>query len=150
MIRRSLLTAGLAILGLSACAAKADDRLTLPADMTAQLARLKAQPKFLPDAMYTGYRSEEHRPAAAKLVDDLIDKLQTNLPQNPSRAFLKQAINDTYAWFELSDTEDRERCAIYLEEILTAVGIPAPDGDINAWLDPFDPLNLLHHPHLEN
>ncbi|ESQ93896.1 DUF4844 domain-containing protein [Asticcacaulis benevestitus] len=127
-----------------------DDALTLPADLDVRLMHLKAKTKFAPDDMYVGYLPEEHQPAAEKLINDLISKLQVELPKKPSKTYLKEQISDTYAWFDLSDTEDRERCILYLEQTLEAVGVPPSERAISKWLPPFDLTAMLAHPHLEN
>ncbi len=155
MKRRDLLMIMLVCLGtglssVTRSGEPVNDKLALPPDFDATLAKLLSKPKFEPDNTYTGYFPEEHRSAAAQLVNDLITRLRARLPSEPSRNYLKQQINDTYAWFELSDTEDRERCAIYLEAILQAAGLPPAESRIDAWLNPFDPATFASHPHLED
>ena len=131
--------------------------LTLPTDMDARLATLRKLPKFGPEEPspkmpvgYVGYLPEEHRPAAEARINALIDLVQADIRAHPDTAWLKQQINETFDWFELSDTEDRERCALYLEDVLKAVGVPAEHLDINDWLEPFDPASLGTKHHLED
>ncbi len=141
----------------SACQSAEEDNIKVAADAQARLAKLKSISKFGPEDPsaqlplgYVGYLPPNHRKAAEKLVNAFIDKVQAELKGTLSRAWLKHELNDTYDWFGLSDTEDRERCAFYLEQVLAAVGLPSAEQDINFWLTPFDPIALASHPHLEN
>ncbi len=116
--------------------------------MLSQLQGLKRQLTFGPsrDGTYTGVDDRMARAAADAAFADLIDRLVTELPRNPSKIFLLAEFRRTLSSLALTDTEDRERAAGYCERIMLVVGIKSSDGILNRWLygPIFGPLRALN------
>ena len=118
------------------------DSLNLPADVLERLQALRTQPKFVPfepsekfPLGYVGYLpAEEDRAEAESHLNDLISQITTGIKDHPSKAFVLQQFSQTFAYFQNSDTEDRERLCYYLEDIMDAVGMASSDGVINKWM----------------
>jgi len=98
-----------------------------------------AKKKFVADGLYTGVTNELVRKKCERLVNDLAKRLlarnEVPLSQQTVMADFKHTLNE----FELADTEDRERVAAYLEELMDILGIKSSDGLLNKWMYGIDP-----------
>jgi len=110
----------------------------------AKLADLKARPKFkeISGTIYNGMRPEHERQIAEAHLNDLIERLITELPNVPTKASVMHHFAETLALFPGQDTEDRERMCHYLEQIMDIFEIESSDGLLNRWLYGFDPTDL--------
>ncbi len=115
-----------------------NDRLALPDDALARLAKFRAEPKFGPEDIsaerplgYVGYLPPEERPAAEAALNSLIDRVMAIVKTNPRKSLVLNEFKSSFEFFRYSDTEDRERFCSYLEDIMDAVGMKSSDGVIN-------------------
>ena len=118
-----------------------DEKLNLPVDAMARLEALKNAPKFLPEAdgLYTGVHDASERLAAETVINAVIERVEKLL----SGAGTKKAVLNEFSLglsqITLSDTEDREQAALYMERIMDCVGMESSDGLLNTWMYGFDP-----------
>lgn len=113
-----------------------DEPIHVTPHMLFELNGLKDQLTFGPsrDGLYTGVYDPVARATADAAFSSLIDRLVTELPQNPSKKYLLGEFKRTLSSLTLSDTEDRERAAGYCERIMLTVGVKSSDGVLNGWL----------------
>ena len=115
---------------------KSDQILDITPAVLSTLAELEAREKYveLPGTIYNGLRPEAARQAAQQQINDLIARLRTALPANPSKKFVLTEFSKTMAQFTPADTEDREQLLRYLEEIMDIVSVASSDGLLNNWM----------------
>lgn len=99
-----------------------------------KLNELRARPKYVEDAGYTGMAPESDRLLAATQINALIDGLRDKVQGNPSKQFVLGEFSRTMSTFPGFDTEDREHFLGYLQEIMTILGIESSDGLLNGWM----------------
>lgn len=134
----SVATAG--CVGLAAIA-RDDEALRPPADAAQKLNALLAKPKFLaePAGLYTGVRDERQRRAAEATINEVIRSTLARLSKAPDKRLILGDFEAGLNRITLADTEDRERAAHYIEEIMECIGLESSDGLLNTWLYGFDP-----------
>jgi len=122
----------------------ADDvPLSVPESAQGDLAALKALKKFNPDGgLYNGISDPTKRHLAQAAINLTIDGISQGLNRHSNKAFiltnLKRCI-DFLEKLDLTDSEDREQAAKYLEKIMDAVGLDSSDGLLNNFVYGFDP-----------
>ena len=118
-----------------------DEKLNLPANAMACLGVLKSAPKFLaePDGLYTGVHDASERLAAEATINTVIERVEELLPGAPTKGAVLREFSLGLSRITLSDTEDREQAALYMEHIMDCVGMESSDGVLNTWMYGFDP-----------
>ena len=108
----------------------------MDAAMQANLAALKAQPKFVdePGTIYNGMRPEEMRQLTQARLNDLIERLMYGPGDLPAKRFALSQFAKSPTQFPGYDTEDRERMCRHLERIMEIVGIEHSGGLLARWL----------------
>ncbi len=113
-----------------------DQTLAVSPGTMQRLAELRAQPKYVdvPGTVYTGMRPESSRVIAEAQLNQLIDRLRSGLPSQPSKKFVLAEFAKTMAEFQSPEIEDREQLLRYLEEIMDILNIDSSGGLFNRWL----------------
>ncbi len=107
-----------------------------------ELLALRAETKFVAGIFYPGAPTEALRVDAEGQINQLIDRLLSNLASDSRKSFVMSEFRAAMERFEQTDTEERERFCGYLEQIMDATGIESSDGLLNSWLYGFDPNGL--------
>lgn len=123
-----------------------DQQLRIGDEQLAALRELRAQSKFheymAPPMHYPGAPNDAVRLEAQALVDGIIDELVATLPRQPRKSQVLATFKRRIAPAQFWDTEERERIAAYLDEIMTVAGMNGSNDLINVWLRGL-PYNLL-------
>jgi hypothetical protein len=119
-----------------ASTASPDQMLPVTPQMLKQLAALKPELNFGPDAKtyYTGVPDPVDRLAGDKAFSQLIDVLVSDLPKHSAKSFVLGQFKMALSKFSSVETEDRERAVSYCEKIMDVLGIANSDGVLNRWL----------------
>jgi hypothetical protein len=112
-----------------------DQELQVTASNIAALGQLRAQPKFLEDEklFYPGATGEATRLAHEALVNALIGDLESNSTRAPRKSYVLARFKAALTAAETWDSEDQDRLALYLVEIMGILGIESSNGLINVW-----------------
>jgi hypothetical protein len=118
-----------------------DEKLDLPADAMARLEDLRRAQKFVPevDGLYTGVHDASERLAAEATVNAVIERVEQLASGAPTKKAVLGEFSLGLSKITLSDTEDREQAALYMERIMDCVGMESSDGLLNTWMYGFDP-----------
>ena len=73
-----------------------------------------------------------------EILDQLVEKLQTDLTTNPTKLWVMQQFQNALVKVESEDTEARENFASHLEEIMDILGIESSDGLLNFYVNGFE------------
>ncbi len=98
-----------------------------------------AKKKFLPEPQYPGAATEPERVRLQALINALAARLQFLVNEPHPKPALMAAFEAAYQDFSLLETEDRERCLGYFEELMDIFGVESSDGLLNRLLYGFDP-----------
>jgi len=112
-----------------------DHSLTIAPETIAQLQLLHDRRKFVTEAdtLYGGAPTEQIRFQAEAPLNRLLERLISDLPQNPRKSFVLQCFKDTLREFNGFDTEEQERMLKYLEEIMDIVGVESSERLLTVW-----------------
>lgn len=112
-----------------------DQPLKITPEVLAKLQKLKEERKFSEDkkTFYPGAPSEAIRTSAQASVDAIIQSLVTELPANPRRSVVLGTFKRALAGLELHDSEERDQVLIYLERIMSIVGVTNSCELLNVW-----------------
>ncbi|HEY0647187.1 DUF4844 domain-containing protein [Phenylobacterium sp.] len=117
--------------------------LAPPADAIERLDELLVAPKFGPDgALYTGVSDPVVRRAAEAIINTAIAQVRDLLRSPTDSAAVLHIFRAGLQRLTLSDTEDRERAAIHVEEIMECIGLESSQGLLNEFVYGFEPGNL--------
>ncbi len=119
-----------------------DPVITFGESVHSELQALREEKKFVAEKFYPGAPTEALRAEAESQINQLIDRLLSNLTPDSRKSFVLSEFQASMARFEQTDTEERERFCGYLEQIMDATGIESSDGLLNSWLYGFDPNEL--------
>ena len=99
--------------------------------------------KFLAEPLYPGATNEATREKCQAVIDALAERL-IPLADAPvdQRTFAKE-LTQTMLDFGSADSEERERAASYVEEVMDILEIESSGGLLNMWAYGFDPAELL-------
>ena len=130
MKRRAFALAVPALVALAACSPStqrqsAEQPISVTPQVLASLSALRAQEKF---ADLPGRDPSIERARLQGFINELLDRLLKGLPANPRKSWVLGEMEPTVRSFYLEDTEARERCVDYLEQILHIVGIESANG----------------------
>lgn len=104
------------------------------------LIRLLNEKKYLPDGfVYTGALTELLRNRFEKELNDFIQRLINEDDNVKTNEQLLEVMRQFLYSSSLSDTEDREYLANYMEKILEAYCIGSSDGLLNEWMYGLNP-----------
>lgn len=119
-------------------------RLAITEATFSQLRGFRAEPKFHEDlpAFYPGAPNENIRERCELKLNGLLDRLIEGLPKNPTRNYVLKEFRSTLNLFEVEDSEERDRIALYLERIMVIVGVESSDGLLNKWRYGVDPSGI--------
>lgn len=107
------------------------------------LRKFIAKKKFVPEGLYSGVINELLRERCERLVNDLASRLLAKTEASRSQETVMAEFKRTLNEFGLPDTEDRERVATYLEELMDILGIKSSEGLLNKWMYGFDPTQSV-------
>lgn len=112
-----------------------DQRLNITHEVLAELKKLKAERKFVQDEVtfYPGAPSEAVRASAQASVDSIIQSLVTELPAHPRRSLVLGTFKRALARLERHDSEERDQIVVYLERIMSVVGVSNSGELLNVW-----------------
>ncbi|MGQ0711711.1 MAG: DUF4844 domain-containing protein [Rhodoferax sp.] len=102
-----------------------------------------AKKKFLPEQGYPGAINEAERARLQALIDALATRLQQLVNESNPKPVLLAAFEAAYSDFAYLDTEDRQRCLGYFEELMDIFGVQSSDGLLNRLMYGFDPQQSL-------
>ena len=100
---------------------------------------LKAERKFEESEFYPGAPDEATRKKCNNGINEMIEELVSELPNNPTKSLVLSLFTKHLQKFNGEDTEEREQAATYCENIMDILGIRSSDGDLNNWMYGFDP-----------
>ena len=89
--------------------------------------------------LYPGAPTEEVRAECEGRLNDLVDRLLRMLEADPRKAVALEEFRKVLPYFEMHDSEERDRVCSYLEQIMDILGIDSSDGLVNIWRYGFDP-----------
>lgn len=112
-----------------------DHELTVTPRMLEELQSLLSERKFAQHdpTFYPGAMNERSRAEAQLHVDRLLVTLIRELPQKPKRSFVMKSCKMAMANFDTIESEERDRFAHYLRELMNIVGVNAPGELLNVW-----------------
>lgn len=112
-----------------------DSELKVGPDVIARLAALQRERKFDADpaTFYPGARDEATRAGAQAMVDGVIASLIATLPTAPKRSTVLRTFKVALSTFKATDSEERDQCLVYLERIMTIVGVESSGELLNVW-----------------
>ena len=116
-----------------------DHTLILSPEALQGLSALQSEPKFHPEHLYPGARTEEVRRNAEAAINALLGRLRVGLPASPRKSYVLSECLDMLKAFEGKDTEEREQACTYCERVMELLGIESSDGLLDTWLYGFDP-----------
>ena len=131
------------LLGLWACEHQPEG-MTIPSNAEERLLSLQLEEKYVEDMqqLYPGISDPSMRPLLSGKVNAAIDDFLTICKKgNPTDATYLDAIHKGLARFEGVDldTEDRERTALYFQQLMDIVGLKSSAGALNTFIYGFDP-----------
>ena len=105
----------------------------LTAEERSALEAFIAEDKFVADGiLYAGIEPPEARPAAVAAINAIAHQLLK------AGRFSEEGFFDTalaaLQLFNLADTDDRERAATYVEQLMDILGIESSEGRLNSWM----------------
>ena len=112
-----------------------DHKLEITSETILKLQKFRDTKKFLPDSKlyYPGAPDEFIRAAEEMLINDLTDKIISEVTQNPKKSFILSLFKKTLIRFDLYNSEEMDRTCFYLQEIMTILGIKSSENLINLW-----------------
>jgi Domain of unknown function (DUF4844) len=112
-----------------------DHELKVTSEQIEQLRVLRMHRKFIyePGTLYSDAPNELERARAELPLNQLLDRLVVDLPQNPRKSFVMSAFKDALRQFNGFDTEEQERMGRYLVEIMDILGIESSNKLISVW-----------------
>ena len=112
-----------------------DQPLRITPEVLAELKKLKQERKFGEDkkTFYPGAPNEAIRASAQASVDAVIQSLATELPANPRRSVVLSTFKRALAGLEQHDSEERDQILIYLDRIMSIVGVTNSSELLNVW-----------------
>lgn len=131
------------LMGLWACDQQ-PETMTIPSNAEERLLSLQLEEKYVEDMkqLYPGISDPSMRPLLSEKVNAAIDDFLTiSKKGNPTDATYLDAIHKGLARFEglALDTEDRERTALYFQQLMDIVGLKSSEGALNTFIYGFDP-----------
>jgi hypothetical protein len=120
----------------TACGPKAQHPMNVSGTAIQKLQAFKAQPKFDPNAMYTGAWPAEVRPVLNAVLNQSADDFLAIAESSPTRERYLQAMSAGLARIEPDelDTEDRERVAEQYQNLMDIVGLQSSNGLLNTFV----------------
>ncbi|RYF94772.1 MAG: DUF4844 domain-containing protein [Caulobacteraceae bacterium] len=114
-----------------------------PADVIQRLDDLLATPKFAADGvLYSGIGDQVAREAAEAIVNAAIAKVRDIIGEPTNSTTVLEIFKAGLQRLDLMDTEDRERAACHIEEIMDCIGLESSQGLLNAFVYGFDVSDL--------
>lgn len=115
--------------------------LMITKDKLEKLQDLEQEKKFLEDMtrFYPGAPNEQIREEAEKRINDLLNVLISELPHNNNQDYIFTQFKLVMEQFNDADSEEKDRMLMYLEEIMTILGISTSNGILNEWRYGFNP-----------
>ncbi len=112
-----------------------DRTLSVSADTIARLTALRAERKFELDktTFYFGAPNEPTRASAQAAVDRVIATLIAELPASPRRSVVLRTFKASLSEFNIVESEERDQFLVYLERIMTIVGVESSGELFNVW-----------------
>lgn len=114
------------------------DRLTITKETIEALGQFRDERKFVPVFLYPGAPDEVTRVVCEDAINNIIERLSLELPNNPDKEVVVTVFKRHLEQFNNLDTEEREQAAGYCEAIMDILGIENSDGVLNNWLYGFD------------
>lgn len=100
-------------------------QLQITDESISTLKALRAEPKFLD---LPGTPAAEERRRLEPLINSLLDRPVSGVQEHPTDIWVLEQMDPTVDAFHLGDTEARERCLTYIEEVFNLLGIPNDRG----------------------
>lgn len=112
-----------------------DKVLDISPVVLSQLNSLKVERKFEFDksSLYFGAPNELARASAQAAVDSVIVSLMQELPRSPQRAVVLGVFKEALAEFKTLESEERDQFLVYLERIMSIVGVKDSGELFNVW-----------------
>ncbi|AZA80833.1 hypothetical protein C1637_11515 [Chryseobacterium lactis] len=100
------------------------------------LKKLKTEPKFVSNGLYTGLENKSNEKSLSDLLDNIIDDFSKGAENNFTDEQYQNLIKKSLMKFDSFnlDTEDREYICGYFEKIMDAIGLESSGGALNEWL----------------
>jgi len=121
--------------------------LAIPQQAEGELSRIKAIRKFEPDGIiYTGIIDPLKRSIAEAAINSAISNIASGIRSHPTKAFVLERFQRALSLIDaagVTDSEDREAVARYLEQVMDAVGVESSDGMLSNWVYGFDVSELF-------
>ncbi len=98
--------------------------------------------KFLAEPLYPGATNEATREKCQAAIDALAERLIPLADAAVDQRLFARELTQTMLDFGPADSEERERAASYVEEVMDILEIESSDGLLNMWALGFDPAEL--------
>ncbi len=99
--------------------------------------------KFVPEALYPGATNDGVRVHCQAVIDALAQRLMPLAGTSIDDELFKNELRQTILKFGATDSEELERGAGYVEEMMDILGIESSGGLLNMWAYGFDPSEFL-------
>lgn len=99
--------------------------------------------KFLAESLYPGATSEATRERCQAVIDALAERLIPLADAPVDQRLFAKELTQTMLDFGPADSEERERAASYVEEVMDILEVESSEGLLNTWVYGFDPAELL-------
>ena len=99
--------------------------------------------KFLAEPLYPGATNEATREKCQAVIDALAERLIPLADAPVDQRLFAKALTQTMLDFGPADSEERERAASYVEEVMDILEVESSGGLLNMWAYGFDPAELL-------
>lgn len=131
------------LLLMGACVSKPTP-MSIPENAEASLLELRAEIKYVEDMgiFYPGIMDDSLRPLMGEHVDHAIDEMLAIVRSgSASKEAYLEAIRSGLGRYhgQYLDTEDRERTALYFQQMMDIVGLDGSEGMLNDFVHGWDP-----------
>lgn len=127
-----------------------DQTLQVTPEVVSRLQALRRIAKFAPDEKlhYPGAMQNPSREVAQAVVDTLIQNIEEGLPAEPRKSFVLAMFKVVLSAAKRWDSEDQDRLAGYLTDIMDIVGVRTSNELLTVWRYGFPygwlkPFNLV-------
>lgn len=99
--------------------------------------------KFLAEVLYPGAPNEATRERCQAVIDAFAERLVPFAGAPVDQRLFVNELTQTMVDFGPADSEERERAASYVEEVMDILEVESSGGLLNTWAYGFDPAELL-------
>lgn len=112
-----------------------DKNLVVNEAVLQKLEAMRREQRFLPDwhIHYPGAPNEDTRKKAETIVNSMIDDVAKSIKRNPKKSSVLAAVKHHLSALYFYDSEERERTADYVEQIIEICQVSSTNELLNVW-----------------